>query len=84
MSDGRGTGEITAQIWRGLISAGPLIPVPPLTEARKRSLPLFQRDAFPEPVFEKNAPSCIAEKEPCGFYSFGNTGNMPFKWVKSW
>ncbi|CAD5207310.1 unnamed protein product [Bursaphelenchus okinawaensis] len=45
----------------------------------------FPRDAFPEPTFDKNAPICIAGREPCGFYSFGhNFGTTPFKWVKSW
>ncbi|CAD5211019.1 unnamed protein product [Bursaphelenchus xylophilus] len=45
----------------------------------------FPHDAFPEPTFDKNAPFCIAEREPCGFYSFGhNFGTTPFKWVKSW
>ncbi|KAI6181538.1 hypothetical protein M3Y98_00839800 [Aphelenchoides besseyi] len=42
---------------------------------------MLPRDAFPPPIFDKDAPYCSSSNEPCGFYTFGS---LPFKWVKSW
>jgi hypothetical protein len=34
--------------------------------------------------FDEEAPICMAEREPCGFYSFSLDGKAPLKWIKSW
>uniref|UniRef100_A0A914CSI6 Uncharacterized protein n=1 Tax=Acrobeloides nanus TaxID=290746 RepID=A0A914CSI6_9BILA len=50
--------------------------VPPGMDAR-----LFP---VPEQLEDENAPDCISEKEPCGFYEFVLTLDSIFRWQKSW
>lgn len=51
----------------------------------KRELPFsMDKEMFPPQEFDEEAPICMAEREPCGFYSFSLDGKAPLKWIKSW
>lgn len=51
----------------------------------RRELPFsMDKEMFPPQDFDEEAPICMAEREPCGFYSFSLDGKAPLKWIKSW
>nr|CAD2174896.1 unnamed protein product [Meloidogyne enterolobii] len=52
---------------------------------QRRDLPLsMDKEMLPPQYFDEEAPTCLAEREPCGFYSFSLDGKAPLKWIKSW
>uniref|UniRef100_A0A914UVZ3 Uncharacterized protein n=1 Tax=Plectus sambesii TaxID=2011161 RepID=A0A914UVZ3_9BILA len=59
-----------------------------VSEMKQSSKKLFppgmHPSLFPEAVFDPSAPSCMPEREPCGFYSFSLHGSQQLKWIKSW
>ncbi|KAF7638151.1 hypothetical protein Mgra_00002377 [Meloidogyne graminicola] len=52
---------------------------------QRRDIPLsIDKEMLPPQYFDEEAPICLAEREPCGFYSFSLDGKPPLKWIKSW